>query len=439
LISIFICPEGLDRLANGFIRLSKDAVFISGIAPKRGNAPVDNWLIGVIIGDDMSGEFIKDELLHLKNAGLYRRMRLVDGAQDATLILDGCEVINFSSNNYLGIANHPALAAAAKDAIDRYGCGAGASRLISGNMTLHEELDAKLAEFKGTQAALVFNSGFQANTGILSTLVGEGDVIFSDALNHASIIDGCRLSRARTEVYRHCDLDQLERQLKQAPSAARKLIVTETIFSMDGDEAPLAGIVELAEKFAAMVMVDEAHATGIFGSNGAGVVAKLGLRERVLVQMGTLGKALGGFGAYVAGSGALRDLLINRCRSFIYTTALPPAVMAMALAAIDVVKREPKRREELWANCRRMRAGLTQAGFAVGPGESPILPLIIGAEAKCMELSERLLRRGVFAQGIRPPTVPPGTSRLRITLMATHTQAQIERALAAFNDLKEAK
>jgi 8-amino-7-oxononanoate synthase len=385
----------------------------------------------------MSAGFIDTELQRLKDAGLYRRLRRVDGAQDSTLIVDGREVIDFSSNNYLGIANHPALAAAAKAAIDRYGCGSGASRLISGNMTLHEELEAKLAEFKGTEAALVFNSGFQANTGILSTLVGDGDVIFSDALNHASIIDGCRLSRAKTEVYRHCDLEQLERQLKQAPSGARKLIVTETIFSMDGDEAPLVGIVELAEKFNAMMMVDEAHATGIFGANGAGVVAKLGLAKRVTVQMGTLGKALGGFGAYVAGSSGLRDLLINRCRSFIFTTALPPAVMAMALAALDLVKQEPQRRDVLWANCRSLKQGLTKLGFALGSSESPIVPLMVGDAKKCMELSERLLERGVFAQGIRPPTVPPGTSRLRITLMATHTGEQIERALTAFKEVKK--
>jgi 8-amino-7-oxononanoate synthase len=382
----------------------------------------------------MSEDFIENELLSLREAGLYRRLRRVESDQDATLTVDGREVINFSSNNYLGIANHPALASAAKAAIDRYGCGAGASRLISGNMALHEELEAKLAEFKGTEAALVFNSGFQANTGILSTLVGEGDVIFSDTLNHASIIDGCRLSRAKTEVYRHGDLEHLELLLKQAPSGARKLIVTETIFSMDGDEAPLVGIVELAEKYSAMVMVDEAHATGIFGANGAGVVAQLGLGERVLVQMGTLGKALGGFGAYVAGSSALRDLLINRCRTFIYTTALPPAVMAMALAAIDLVRNEPQRRAALWENCRRLKQGLSGLGFELGASESPILPLIIGEAAKCMKFSEQLLARGVFAQGIRPPTVPPGTSRLRITLMATHSTAQIEHALKAFRE-----
>jgi len=382
----------------------------------------------------MAVDFISKELKALQDAGLYRRLRRVEGAQDATLTIDGREVINFSSNNYLGIANHPSLAAAAKAAIDRYGCGSGASRLISGNMTLHEELEAKLAEFKGTQAALVFNSGFQANTGILSTLAGEGDVIFSDALNHASIIDGCRLSRAKTEVYRHCDLDQLEMLLKDAPSGARKLIVTETIFSMDGDEAPLAGIVELAEKFAAMVMVDEAHATGIFGSNGAGVAAKLGLGERVAIQMGTLGKALGGFGAYVAGSHALRDLLINRCRSFIFTTALPPVVMAMALSAIDLVRHEPQRRAALWENARSLKQGLRGLGFELGRSESPILPLIIGEAEKCMKFSEQLLARGVFAQGIRPPTVPPGTSRIRMTVMATHTAAHLERALKAFGE-----
>jgi glycine C-acetyltransferase len=385
----------------------------------------------------MSARTFPDELQAIREASLYRRLQRVENDQGPTLMLDGREVINFSSNNYLGIANHPALAAAAKEAIDRYGCGSGASRLISGNMTLHEELETKLATFKGTEAALVFNSGFQANTGILSTLTGEGDAIFSDALNHASIIDGCRLSRAKSIVYAHGDLDQLESALKLEVEAGRKLIVTETIFSMDGDEAPLGGIVELAEKYGAMVMVDEAHATGIFGSTGAGIVAKLGLGERVAVQMGTLGKALGGFGAYVAGSRALRELLINRCRSFIFTTSLPPAIMAMAMAAIDLVQQEPERREALWNNCRMLQAGLRELRFSLGSGESPILPLVIGDAGKCMQFSERLLEKGIFAQGIRPPTVPPGTSRLRITLMATHTRTQIDRAIDTFRQVKE--
>lgn len=387
----------------------------------------------------MPGGPIEEELVKIKDAGLYRRLRRVEGDQGPTVSIDGREVINFSSNNYLGIANHPDLAAAAKEAIDQYGCGSGASRLISGNMTLHEELEVKLAQFKGTEAALVFNSGFQANTGVISTLAGEGDAIFSDALNHASIIDGCRLARAQTFVYAHKDLNQLEVKLKDATGFRRKLIVTESIFSMDGDEAPLTEIVQLAEKYDAVVMVDEAHATGIFGAGGAGVVQKLGLGDRVLVQMGTLGKALGGFGAYIAGSHGLRDLLINRCRSFIFTTSLPPAVMAMALAAIDIVKREPERRDALWQNCRSLNEGLSSLGFQVAASASPILPLIIGDATECMRFSEHLLEKGVFAQGIRPPTVPPGTSRLRITLMATHTRAQIDRALEAFKAVNESR
>ena len=385
----------------------------------------------------MSAISIQDELSAIKSQSLYRRLRRVENDQGPVLVLDGREVINLSSNNYLGLANHPALAAAAKEAIDRYGCGSGASRLISGNMALHEELEARLVEFKGTEAALVFNSGFQANTGILSTLAAEGDLIFSDALNHASIIDGCRLSRAKTMVYAHSDLDQLEAALKQSAGSRRRLIVTESIFSMDGDEAPLAGIVELAERHGALVMVDEAHGTGLFGASGAGIVAKLGLGDRVLVQMGTLGKALGGFGAYVAGSAALRELLINRCRSFIFTTSLPPAVMAMAIAAIDLVRREPERRETLRNNCRYLTDHLLGLGFHVSAGAGPILPLIIGDAAKCMSFSERLLERGVFAQGIRPPTVPPGTSRLRITAMATHTREHLDRALSVFPEVRE--
>lgn len=379
---------------------------------------------------------IHAELEALRSAGLYRELRRVENQQGPVLLIAGREVINFSSNNYLGIANHPALAEAAKRAIDHYGCGSGASRLISGNMTLHEELENRLARFKGTEAALVFNSGFQANTGILAALAREGDVILSDQLNHASIIDGCRLSRAQTLVYDHGDLDQLEANLKKAQHAARRVIVTESIFSMDGDEAPLTGIVELAERYDAMVMVDEAHATGVFGGTGAGVVNKYGLGDRVFVQMGTLGKALGGFGAYVAGSRALRELLINRCRSFIFTTALPPAIMATAIAAIDLIAREPERRERLWENCRFLSDGLKRLGFGLNDFQSPILPLIIGGAESCMQFSQKLLEHGVFVQGIRPPTVPPGTSRLRITVMATHNRGHMERALEVFQEIK---
>jgi glycine C-acetyltransferase len=380
-------------------------------------------------------DFIQDQLQSLRKASLYRRLRSVAGEQDAVLTVDGRQVLNLCSNNYLGLANHPALRKAAKEAIDRYGCGSGASRLISGNMTLHEELESQIAELKGTEAALVFNSGFQANTGIIPVLVGEGDVILSDALNHASIIDGSRLARAKIAVYGHCDLDELERGLRNSPPDSRKLIVTESLFSMDGDEAPLADIVSLAEEHGAVVMVDEAHATGIYEPNGAGLVAKLGLGDRVLVQMGTLGKALGGFGAYVAGSKALRELLINRCRSFIFTTSLPPTVMAMAIAAIDLIKKEPERRQALRNNCQLLRGGLELLGYSLGTSQSQILPLMIGDATQCMKLSEDLLQRGVFAQGIRPPTVSPGTSRLRITLMATHTREHIDLALRAFEEV----
>ena len=385
----------------------------------------------------MTADFISKELTQLREAGLYRALRRVEGDQGPTLFLDGREVVNFSSNNYLGLANHPALREAAKAAIDRYGCGSGASRLISGNMALHEELEAKIAEFKGTEAALVFNSGFQANTGVIPALVGRDDVVFSDALNHASIIDGCRLARAKIVVYEHCNMDQLQRGLQEAPRDGRKLIVTESLFSMDGDEAPLADIVELAERYGAVVMIDEAHATGVYEPNGAGLIAKLGLGSRVLVQMGTLGKALGGFGAYIVGSRALRELLINRCRSFIFTTSLPPVVMAMAIAAIELVRKEPERRAALRRNCQTLRSGLQALGYKVGDSQSQILPLIVGDADACMKFSEYLFSRGVFAQGIRPPTVPPATSRLRITLMAVHTPEQIERALAIFAEAKQ--
>jgi len=385
----------------------------------------------------MPADFIATELAEIKRQGLYRQLRQVDGEQGPSILLDGRGVLNFSSNNYLGLANHPELETAAKEALERYGCGSGASRLISGNMTLHLELEESIARLKGTESALVFNSGFQANVGILSTLVGEGDVLFSDALNHASLIDGCRLSRAKVVVYPHCNLTHLEAALKKAPQKARKLIVTETVFSMDGDIAPMEEIVDLAERHGAMIMVDEAHATGVFGPNGAGIVAEMGLRERVLIQMGTLGKALGGFGAYVAGKRNLRELLINRCRSFIFTTAPPPVMMAMAITAIDLLEKEPERRFTLWRNSQFLRNELKDLGFSLGKSSSQILPLIIGDAQDCMSFSECLLAKGVYAQGIRPPTVQPGSARLRITPMATHTDEHLKQAIQAFKEVKK--
>lgn len=371
-------------------------------------------------------------LAKLEQSGLYRRPRVITGAQEATVFLDKREVLLFSSNNYLGLANHPALKRAAQDAIERYGCGSGASRLISGSMDLHRELEQRLATFKQTEAALVFPSGYHANIGAISALMGPDDTILSDALNHASIIDGCRLSRASIQVFRHCDMAHLEQLLASSPQSGQRLIVTDSVFSMDGDVAPLADIVTLARRYQAWVMVDEAHATGVFGSHGGGVVEDLGLTHEVDIQMGTLGKALGGSGAYIAGSRELIEWLINRARSFIYTTGIPPAVAASALAALELVEQEPERRQQLWDNAAAFRSGLEELGYTLGSTRSPILPVIIGDANRTMELATALLERGIFAQGIRPPTVPEGTARLRITPMATHTPAQLEQALTAF-------
>jgi 8-amino-7-oxononanoate synthase len=381
---------------------------------------------------DMVKEVLAERLAVLAQRGLSRRLRYVSGAQEATVVLDGREVLLLSSNNYLGLATHPAVRHAAQDAIARWGCSAGSSRLISGTMELHQHLEQRLAAFKRAEAALVFPSGYQANIGVLSALMEPGDTIFSDELNHASLIDGCRLARAQVKVFRHCDVDHLGRLLAGCPSSGRRLIVTDSVFSMDGDIAPLAEVVALARRYDAWVMVDEAHATGVFGARGAGVVEALGLEGAIEIQMGTLSKALGGAGAYVAGSRELIDWLINCARSFVYTTGVPPAVAASALAALEVVEQEPERRERLWQNAAMLKQGLAELGYRLGASRSPILPVMIGDARRTMALAEALLRRGVFAQGIRPPTVPEGTARLRVTPMATHTQEQLSLALEAF-------
>ena len=380
----------------------------------------------------MLNDMLTARLAEVKENGLYRRLRAVEGAQDAAIILEGREVLLFSSNNYLGLANHPALKQAAQKAIAQYGCGSGASRLISGSMTIHHELEQRLATLKKTEAALVFPTGYHANIGVLSALMGPGDTILSDSLNHASIIDGCRLSRADTRVYRHADTTHLSELLQACPATGRRLIVTDSVFSMDGDVAPLTEIVRLAQQYDAWVMVDEAHATGVFGPHGSGLVEELGLTGQVDIQMGTLGKALGCVGAFVAGSHALIDWLVNRARSFIYTTAIPPAMAAAVLAALDIVEREPERRQQLWANTRELADGLRSLGYTLGATRSQILPVIIGEAGETMAVAEAILQRGVFAHGIRPPTVPEGTSRIRVTPMATHTSEHLSRTLDAF-------
>ena len=380
----------------------------------------------------MLTDVLADRLADLEQRGLYRRLRLVEGAQAGRVRLDGREVLMLSSNNYLGLANHPTLTRAAQAALERCGCGAGASRLISGSMALHHELEDRLARLKHTQAALVFPTGYQANVGTLSALMGPDDTILSDALNHASIIDGCRLSRASTLVFRHNDVEHVAELLASCSGAGQRLIVTDSVFSMDGDIAPLAELSRLARRHDAWLMVDEAHATGVFGPHGGGVAEELGLSAAIEIQMGTLGKALGGFGAYVAGSRQLIDWLVNRARSFVYTTALPPSVAATAIAGLDIVAQEPQRRRQLWDNTAFLAEQLTGLGYSLGHTRSQILPLIIGDAGQTMALAAALLERGIFAQGIRPPTVPAGTSRIRVTPMATHTRQDMQDAVEAF-------
>ena len=376
-------------------------------------------------------DFALEELAGRQAAGLRRHLHQVNGAQDRWITVDGRQALLLCSNNYLGLANHPALRAAAAKAASDLGVGAGASRLISGSMRLHHELEERLAVFKGTEAALLFNSGYQANIGTIATLVGPNDAVFSDELNHASIIDGCRLSRAQVHVYPHSDVEVLADLLARS-SARRRLVVTDSIFSMDGDVAPLASICEVAERYGAMLMVDEAHATGVLGPHGGGVVEAQGLQGRVTVQMGTLGKALGSFGAFVAARRPVIDLLINAARSFIYTTALPPPVVAAASAALAIVEAEPDRRRRLADNARSLHDGLTRLRLQVSPAPAHIMPVRIGDPHRAMALSEQLLAEGIFVQGIRPPTVPSGTARLRVTVMSTHTTRDIEFAVRAF-------
>jgi 8-amino-7-oxononanoate synthase len=374
--------------------------------------------------DNRSTWNVEQELATLDAAGLRRRMRPIDGAQAAELLVDGRRVANFSSNNYLGLADSPLLCEAAERAMREHGFGAGASRLIVGNLSPHRALETRIARWKRTDSALLFNSGYHANVGIISALLGPEDVVFSDALNHASIIDGCRLSRARVVVYPHNDLEALRRSLATEPGR-RRLIVSDSLFSMDGDRAPVAELAILAREYDALLAIDEAHATGIIDDD-----------TPVDLRIGTLGKALGCFGAYVAASAPLVDLLSQRARSFVFTTALPVPVVAAAHAAIDWLDTDAGRARvaALVDNCRHFHARRALPG-----APSHIVPLLVrdGDPRRAMAACEALLERGIFAQGIRPPTVPAGSSRLRFALMATHTRAQLDHALTALDELAE--
>jgi glycine C-acetyltransferase/8-amino-7-oxononanoate synthase len=370
---------------------------------------------------------ITERLAELESSGLRRRLRVIEGAQGQQVFLDGNPVLLLCSNNYLGLADDPRLRRAAADAALSLGTGAGASRLISGSMSIHAELESRLAEFKGAEAALLFGSGYLANTGTIAALARSGEVVFSDELNHASIIDGCRLAGSETFVYRHADVDHLAWGLQRAAGRA-SLIVTDGVFSMDGDIAPLADLAELSRRHDCRLLVDEAHATGCLGPGGRGSVAAAGLSEEVDVIVGTLGKALGGYGAYVCGSAELMDFLVNSARPFIFSTAPPPPVVAAANAALEVLTEQPGRVELLRSNAAALREGLRSEGLEPIGSETQIVPLVVGEAEDAMAICERLLERGVFAQAIRPPTVPAGTSRLRLTTMATHRTADLRNA-----------
>ncbi len=366
-------------------------------------------------------------LEELRDRGLRRRLRLVEGPQGPCVLLGGRPVLLLCSNNYLGLAGHPLVREAAAEAALRLGAGAGGSRLISGNMESHRLLEERLADFKGYEAALLFGSGYLANSGTIPALAGRGEVVFSDELNHASIVDGCRLSRAETFVYRHADVEHLAWGLRQAGERAA-LIVTDGVFSMDGDVAPLAELASLARRHDCRLMVDEAHATGALGPGGRGSVAAAGVGDEVDLVVGTLGKALGSYGAYVCADAELCEYLLNTARSFVFSTAPPPPSVAAALAALELLEADPGQVERLNANAAAFRRALRDEGLPAGGAGTQIVPLEVGDPDATMALCERLLEHGVFAQGIRPPTVPEGSSRLRFSVMATHGEAELREA-----------
>jgi len=383
----------------------------------------------------MNTAILKKDLQDLESLGIYRTLKTVDSPQGREITLEGKRVLNFCSNDYLGLANDTRIKKAALEAIEEYGLGAGASRLVCGNMGPHERLEADLARFKKTERALLFSSGYMANTGIISALMDHRSVVLSDRLNHASIIDGIILSRAKLMRYPHADMPALREILKNLPAAKRKLIVTDSVFSMDGDRAPLKEIVNLAGHYEAMVMVDEAHAFGVLGKRGSGLVEELGLEGQVDIQMGTLSKAAGSFGAYACGTKILCDYLINKSRSFIYTTAMPPLLAQASRVALQIIRQGDNLRRQLQLNANYLRAELDTLGFDTMNSSTPIIPILVKDSLRAVAMSKQLLRQGIFVQAIRPPTVPMDTARLRLTVMATHTQDDLNQLLNALKTL----
>ena len=377
-------------------------------------------------------EYLQEELEAMKEAGTFRKLVPLESAQGSKIMIGGEELIQLSSNNYLGLTSHPRLRRAALEGVEQFGAGTGSVRTIAGTLTMHDILEKKLADFKHTEACLVFQSGFTTNQGVLSAILSPEDVVISDELNHASIIDGIRLTKAARKVYKHVDMEDLEKALKECASYRKKLIVTDGVFSMDGNVAPLPEIVELAEKYDALVMVDDAHASGVFGDNGRGTVNHFNLDGRVHIQVGTLSKAIGVLGGYVASTRTLIDYLIHKGRPFLFSTSHPPAVTMACIEAIDVLLEEPELIDKLWENTAFFKSGLKKLGFDTGLSKSPITPVMVGDEALAHKFSETLRKHGVFAQGIVFPTVPKGQARIRTIVTAEHSLAELQEALHAF-------
>ena len=383
----------------------------------------------------MSLDFISDDLEKLKQSDMLRTLRTLSGPQGTHIRVNGKEYVSFCSNDYLGLPNSRELVEAAAEAMRRFGFGAGAARLVTGNMQPHADLERKIADFERAEDAIVFSTGYMANIGTIPALVGPGDLVIGDKLNHGSLIDGCRLSRAAFRFFGRRDVGDLEKRLAKADRFRRTLVVTDSVFSMDGDIAPLADIAEICRKHGAMLMVDEAHATGVFGEHGRGVAEQLGVEDQVHVRMGTLSKAVGGLGGFVAGSGELVDYLRNKARSFILTTAPPAAVCAAAAAGLEIVRNRPELRERLWKNVEGVVAALKGAGVPLQFGGTPIIPIILGEAAKALTVSRRLQDHGIMIPAIRPPAVPAGTSRLRLTVSAAHSEDEIAGLGRAFSEI----
>ncbi|MFJ7183550.1 8-amino-7-oxononanoate synthase [Lysinibacillus xylanilyticus] len=378
--------------------------------------------------------WFQQELQLIEEKGLTRKLRSFSTGNESEVIINGKKFLLFSSNNYLGLATDFRLIKKASEGISKYGTGAGGSRLTTGNFVIHEQLESEIADFKKTEAAIVFSSGYLANIGVISSVMKAGDLIFSDAWNHASIIDGCRLSQAKTIVYEHADMVDLEYKLRQSHGDGKKLIVTDGVFSMDGDIAPLPEIVALAKKYNAYIMIDDAHVTGVLGSDGRGTAEYFGLKDEIDFTVGTLSKAIGAEGGFVATSAIAKNYLLNNARSFIFQTALSPSAIEAAREGISIIQNEPERREQLLNNAKYLRLKLQESGFVVKEGETPIISLLIGDSHEAIQFSEKLMDEGVFIPAIRPPTVPKGSSRLRITVMATHTMEQLDTVI---NKLKK--